>query len=275
MNSTSPPPRDVAALEPALLRALDSGRAALPVLPESAAESLELARREDVNFKLLAERIERDPPIAARMISAANSAFYAGATKTGTVVDAIVRVGLLGTRDLLFQAAYATMASRMVRYQPQVSASFERSVRCAIVARSLATLLPAPNQYAYLAGLLHDIGEARIFRIVSAWPEIADAEPVIEDLVRRFHTRAGAELASRWSLPDEIVTACAAHHDDATFADASVQLVMAADRVMAAVVAGTSPDDVPSDLFADLDKLALPVGAHRVAMSSVLEAPET
>ncbi|HYP77142.1 MAG TPA: HDOD domain-containing protein [Polyangiaceae bacterium] len=36
---------------------------------------------------------------------------------------------------------------------------------------------------------------------------------LVNDLVQRYHTAAGAEVAMAWRLPTEIVDACAAHHD--------------------------------------------------------------
>ena len=160
------------------------------------------------------------------------------------MVDAIERHDLAHLRDelgdLLFQVVYAASAGGLKRYQTQVQKSFKRSVVAAVAARTAARELEIASEYDYMSGLLHDIGEARIYRILDGLPNRVTDIKLVNDLVQRYHTAAGAEVAMAWKLPTEIVDACAAHHDPRAIGVPHVRLVMIADAVVDALEAGRS-----------------------------------
>jgi putative nucleotidyltransferase with HDIG domain len=140
----------------------------------------------------------------------------------------------------LFQVVYAASSGGLKRYQMQVQRSFKRSVVTAVAARTAARELEMETEYDYMSGLLHDIGEARIYRILDGLPRFDDPK-LAKQLVMRYHTAAGAEVAMAWKLPTEIVDACAAHHDPAAATVPHVRLVMIADAVVDALEAGKNP----------------------------------
>jgi HD-like signal output (HDOD) protein len=222
---------DRTALEARLVRELDGGRAALPILPHVAAQAIRFANDPNSDLRKLAELVEADPPIAARLLAVANSVIYSRAVRVSSTRLAIIRLGLEGTRDLLFQVVYASSTVGLARYQDLVARSFRRSVLCGIAARLVSDKMRYRFEYDYLCGLLHDIGEARIYRILANYKETIDPA-VIEDLVVRYHRRAGAELAIAWGLPEPIIEACARHHDDPAKASNLVKMVMMADHLV-------------------------------------------
>ena len=225
-----------------LVKRLRTGRAALPVLPQVAEAALRLANDPDARIDDLAELVDTDPPIAARFMSVANSVAYWRGLLTSSTQSAIVRLGLANTRDLLFQVVYAASSGGLKRYQTQVQKSFKRSVVAAVAARTAARELEIDSEYDYMSGLLHDIGEARVYRILDALPNRVTDANLVTDLVQRYHSAAGAEVAMAWKLPTEIVDACAAHHDPQAASVPHVRLVMIADAVVDALEAGRSPD---------------------------------
>ena len=238
---TAEPTPEMSVTEQELVKRLRTGRAALPVLPQVAESALRLANDPDARINDLAELVDTDPPIAARFMSVANSVAYWRGLLTSSTQSAIVRLGLANTRDLLFQVVYAASSGGLKRYQIQVQKSFKRSVVAAVAARTAARELDIDSEYDYMSGLLHDIGEARIYRILDGLPRVEDPK-LASDLVRRYHTAAGAEVAMAWKLPTQIVDACAAHHDDSAIAVPHVRLVMIADAVVDALEAGRTPN---------------------------------
>ncbi|MEI9935890.1 MAG: HDOD domain-containing protein [Pseudomonadota bacterium] len=254
---TSEPTPEMSETERELVKRLRTGRAALPVLPQVAEAALRLANDPDARINDLAELVDTDPPIAARFMSVANSVAYWRGLLTSSTQSAIVRLGLANTRDLLFQVVYAASAGGLKRYQIQVQKSFKRSVVAAVAARTAARELEIESEYDYMSGLLHDIGEARIYRILDGLPNrITDAK-LVSDLVQRYHTAAGAEVAMAWKLPTEIVDACAAHHDPQAIGAPHVRLVMIADAVVDALEAGRSAN------LERFESLLVDVGAAR------------
>jgi putative nucleotidyltransferase with HDIG domain len=236
---TAEPTPEMSETERELVKRLRTGRAALPVLPHVAESALRLANDPDARINDLAELVDTDPPIAARFMSVANSVAYWRGLLTSSTQSAIVRLGLANTRDLLFQVVYAASSGGLKRYQIQVQKSFKRSVVAAVAARTAASELEIDCEYDYMSGLLHDIGEARIYRILDGLPKVDDPN-LARDLVQRYHTAAGAEVAMAWKLPTEIVDACAAHHDPSAVGVPHVRLVMIADAVVEAIEAGRS-----------------------------------
>ncbi|HEY2410566.1 MAG TPA: HDOD domain-containing protein [Polyangiaceae bacterium] len=239
------PTSEMSETERELVKRLRGGRTALPVLPQVAQSALRLANDHDARIGDLAELVDTDPPIAARFLSVANSVVYWRGLLTSSTQSAIVRLGLANTRDLLFQVVYAASAGGLKRYQSMVQASFKRSVVAAVAARIAARELGIQTDYDYMSGLLHDIGESRIYRILDAMPKPAEGPSHVKELVQRYHCAAGADVAIAWKLPAEIVDACAAHHDPQAAGSLHVRLVMIADAVVDAIQAGRSPDLEP------------------------------
>jgi len=239
---TAEPTSEMSETERELVKRLRTGRAALPVLPQVAEAALRLANDPDARINDLAELVDTDPPIAARFMSVANSVAYWRGLLTSSTQSAIVRLGLANTRDLLFQVVYAASAGGLKRYQVQVQKSFKRSVVAAVAARTAARELGIESEYDYMSGLLHDIGEARIYRILDGLPSRVTDTKLVNDLVQRYHSAAGAEVAMAWKLPTEIVDACAAHHDAHAASVPHVRLVMIADAVVDALEGGRSPN---------------------------------
>jgi putative nucleotidyltransferase with HDIG domain len=248
-------------LERELVRRLKTGRAALPVLPAVAQSAIRLANDPDARITELATLVDTDPPIAARFMSVANSVIYFRGWVTSSTQSAIVRLGLASTRDLLFQVVYASTSGGLKKYQTFVQASFRRSVMAAHAARVISRELSIGNEYDYMSGLLHDIGESRIYRILDGL-KLPTNPALVASLVQKYHESAGAEIAMAWKLPTEIVDACAAHHDAAAAANPHVRLVMLADCVVAALEAEAGQDKREID-FEPFDKLLVDPGIAR------------
>jgi putative nucleotidyltransferase with HDIG domain len=246
-------PPELSPLEEKLVQQLQSGRTALPVLPHVATLALRLASDQDASIVELARLVDGDPPIAARFLSVANSVAYYRGWAAASTQAAILRLGMAATRDLLFQVVYASSTQGLKRYQAEVQASFTRSVQCGVACRNACRELGVHYEYDYMCGLLHDIGEARIYRILSTLPRPREGMGLVTALVEKYHASAGAEVARAWKLPSDIVDVCAAHHDPGARESFPVRLTMLGDLVTARLAAqkngGAGP---PMEDFLDL-----------------------
>ena len=114
----------------------------IPPLSATAARLLEIATDPDLEVAQLAEVIEQDPPLTARILGLANSAFFGQANPVLTVEEAIIRVlGLNMVRSLALSLALAGSfntaacpAFRLDRYwlQALASAALGREL-CAVI----------------------------------------------------------------------------------------------------------------------------------------------
>jgi diguanylate cyclase (GGDEF)-like protein len=222
----------VGEIEALLVKELATGLAGLPLLPEAARQALHLAENPHTNMIDIAALVERDPPLAARFVALASSAAYSRGTKVNSMQGALVRIGLALARDLLFQVVCEQANASLPRYRDEVEKSFRRSVRTAIASRSIARVLGLSHEHAYLWGLLANIGEARVYRILAKMRTTLEPGPALEALVFRHHARAGADVARVWNLPVQIVDVCTRHHDDVRKVPDHVRVVMAAGDVI-------------------------------------------
>ncbi len=261
-------------VEAYLQKQLSTGRAGLPLLPAAAEEALRLAGDPRTDIGRIARLVDRDPALAARFVALAGSAAYSGRVRPTTTTGALVRMGLHTARDVLLQVVYERANEKLPAFGEQVARSFQRSVHAAIAARTLASHIHPSYDLAHLCGLLHDIGEARIYRILAGMPE-AKRMPAreVEELVRRHHGAAGADVARAWALPPDIAVACEEHHaGQVERAPKAVRIVMGADAL-------TRLADLPIDVARDeenadvklLVRLGLSAPAVPILVGSVRE----
>ncbi len=221
---------------------LEKGTGDLPVLPKAAADALRLAQVPEVNFDHVVRAAEKDPPLAARILAVANSAFYSRGVAIASLHQALVRLGVQATRDVLYMAVYGATVFEVPKYREKVSAIFTRGCIAARVARAISKEQNSDGDMAFLAGLLYDVGRARCLKLVAAKHRRASVEDV-EMVVEELHGHAGAALVAAWKLPQEIGDACI-YHDEPE------------DRPLAALI-GVADKVVRAALDGEFDETAL------------------
>jgi putative nucleotidyltransferase with HDIG domain len=165
----------------------------------------------------LKQIVEIDPPLAARILKLANSAFYSRGRSYGTIEDAIILLG--------FEAALRVVLSQKVcdffQQGDDESGPFSRrklwlhSTATALLSRLIHRReLGVPGETAYVCGLLHDVGlviadQFRHEEFAQALAvSFAETRP-LGDCVRAElgydHGDITLALASHWRWPAEVV----------------------------------------------------------------------
>lgn len=196
----------------AVERDLSRGTGDLPVLPRAAETALRLAQSPNFDFDEVVAVAESDPPLAARFLGVANSALYYRGTLIRSIKAAVVRLGMQATRDVLYMAVYSGTVFKVPLYRDLVEATFHHSVVVARMTRRIAELEGADPETAFLAGLLHDVGRARLFKLAARRRAQKPTREEVLEAIDALHAEAGAALARAWHLPDEVVEACLYHH---------------------------------------------------------------
>jgi two-component system cell cycle response regulator len=218
----------VAMLESKLVKQLNEGHAPLPVIPAVATAALKMAQAADVNITSLAALVEQDPLLAARFLAVANSALYYRGFRTASTRDAVMRMGLSEARNVLGSIANSIA---LPQYNDVLQRLSERATLSGKLALAASKELRLNYEPAYLCGLLHNLGEARVLRILAGMPRPDEGvEPVLA-LVEKYHTQAGAQLAEKWHLHSDIVQACALHHDERHIESRPVRVAMMSDAL--------------------------------------------
>lgn len=186
-----------------------------PTLPSVSLEILELSRRPDVSFPDVVALLEQDSMLAARVLRMAQSPVYAGAARIESLKDALVRLGLRTLRDLVLEVATNLRVFRCQAYTDSMERLSRHSTVTAHLARTVSRYTAMAEEYAFLCGLLHDVGIAGILialgdapRAKRKPPELTMLWPVID----ATHEEAAASMAKLWNLPAEIPYILGAHH---------------------------------------------------------------
>ena len=159
---------------------------------------------DDSDLRELEEVFARDPQITARLIAAANSAAQHQGAPCQTLSQALPRLGLARTLNLVLGMAVQRNALLSdPRLAELASSAWDSAQRSAELARWLAGELNLDAELCFTAGLLHNIGELALLRSLQDWQ---DAGGVLrdEDIHQSFQQRAagfGSALRIRWRLP--------------------------------------------------------------------------
>lgn len=200
----------------------------LPPLSLVSQQLLDALGNERASMEDVSRVVELDPALAARIVGVARSAFFGNTHTIYNVKDAIIRV--LGL-DMVRSLALSISFGDGLRYDQvrgfDACRYWTTALLVADMARYLAPRATAGEgvaaEPAYLAGLLHSLGLlalAHLFpaELTGALDE-GEAVPVwrLAPLERRWvgidHHTAGAWLARRWHLPEEVVVAMERHHE--------------------------------------------------------------
>ena len=206
----------------------------LPSIPSVVAKVLDVIQNADVNLVKVAEVIEADPVIAARLVRLVNSAAMVSREPATSVVQAIVRLGTMSLRSFLFEvSARAVFESKDARIQSAIAGLWEHSVAVALVSRELATepmhLDPEFSESAYLVGLLQDIGKPVVAGMLLETERNVDDGALSQgdgrvnlalwfEIIELVHRDVGLALAEKWELPRFVQDSLKASH---RFTDAS------------------------------------------------------
>jgi HD-like signal output (HDOD) protein len=202
----------------------------LPPMPNVVARILELLASPDCELKSLTDAMSHDPALVARLIKVSNSSLYGGYRDTGSINQAIVRLGMRTTRSVVLAASTrALFPMDSTRRGLLGRALWEHAVHSGLAARCVAefTRRADPDE-AFAAGVLHDIGKVIILlNQPDAYAEVqrrleqgAPDSVTVERAVLGFdHCRVGDLLLSNWSMPGNLRAAARWHHDAAEAGD--------------------------------------------------------
>lgn len=194
----------------------------------------------------LKDAIETDPPLAARVLKRANSAYYGISRRgsgVGDIQTAVVCIGFEAVKEL----ALSQSVCRLFRSEEEVFgysrlALWEHSVATAIAGRLIFRReFRMPGGQAHAAGLLHDVGiivedqcARDLFRQALERFAVAPARGLYahERQVLGFsHAEVGGALAARWDFPASLVQAIGAETMPPGDCDTEADLVAATVRV--------------------------------------------
>ncbi len=200
--------------------ALTDSNAIRRSLPDVAAHVLELCQLTCTDAGRVEKEVTRDPFISGQLVAVANSAMFAPRMPIIGVRDAVVRLGLDNVCDIVMMVVNGSTMFRVPGFEAQVELVRKRGLAAAIACRTMAKLFRFAAENAFLAGLMHDIGEmvllercAKVGGITPAMLEDVHYGPVIKAAIRRLHAELGGAVCGIWKMPASVVDAATYHHN--------------------------------------------------------------
>ncbi len=182
---------------------LRSNQINLPSVSDVAWKVRRIVDRDDTSAEQVALAVSADPAMAAKLVRASNSPLYRGFSDVRNVREAVVRLGMRTTRQLVTvfamrevfktrQPALQKEMDRLWRHSREVAAL------CWVLADSATRLNP---EEAMLAGLLHDIGVVPV--LVQAEHHVnLFADPAnLAHAMSELRADVGTAMLENWAFP--------------------------------------------------------------------------
>ena len=168
--------------------------------------------------------IEIDPPMSARLLKLANSAYYGYRKKISAIKEAIICIGFEAVKELALNQKVCEMFNDATDYCGYSRASlWKHSVVVALLSKSIyRSEFRERGENIYAAGLLHEIGiiildEFQQDNFINTLKKSkSDKINLVdsEDAVLGFnHSDIGMAVAKDWGLSDEIAVAIGNHYN--------------------------------------------------------------
>jgi HD-like signal output (HDOD) protein len=214
------------------------------------------------NLANLAEVIEKDPDLAARLLKLGNSAFFGFSHRLETISEATSLIGIQQILDLLTASSVIEAFEGISTDRVNMESFWKHSLACGIGARCLAIArqLPAAEKF-FVAGLLHDLGRLVLLSKVpkkasEVFARYQSRRMLLRDAEREVlgfdHAQIGEELLRGWQYPSNLVHAVAYHHNpmQAGFYQLESSVVHVSDYLVHAMQMGNSGEQFVPPLSA-------------------------
>jgi HD-like signal output (HDOD) protein len=182
-------------------------RLTLPSLPDVAHRIQQAYHKDDSDADQLAHILMTDPAISAKLIKVANSPVYSGLAATETLQQAIIRLGMDTTYELVM--AYAVnelFQARTPRVERHMRELWEHSRKVAAISRVLAanSQLFDP-EHAMLAGLVHDVGVIVILQYFQDYCDPDTPQEEMDETLQQLRPQVSGTLLRQWNFSEDMI----------------------------------------------------------------------
>ncbi|MBN2724265.1 MAG: HDOD domain-containing protein [Deltaproteobacteria bacterium] len=221
---------DVDYLERVVRRSFRWNPQSVPMIPDDKLQLLRLLRT-NASMSTLENHIRNGSELESQIIETANSQLFKGHSPVSSIRNAMVRLGMESLKFLIYQIVISKTLYRSKQFEGLVRKLQFKAIASAHFAREIASWINYQSDEAYLAALVHDIGEPYILQLMDVLQLDMEEELAI-GILKHAHSETGATILKRINVPLQIINAAESHHD---FAGQGLQttsvLCAAADQI--------------------------------------------
>ncbi len=195
----------------------------LPPMPQVVIKAQELIADSNADAKKIAEIIETDQSIAAKVLKVANSSYYGMSGKISSISHASVVLGhgILG-EVVALAGAEGILDGKLPGYRYDSKDLWKHSLAVAFGSKIISNSKnPDLIKGAHMAGLIHDVGKIILDRYIVEKKE--EIESFMEKEEKTFldaesqyfgfnHAEIASEVCKKWNFPESLNFAIKYHH---------------------------------------------------------------
>lgn len=181
---------------------------------------------EEASLREVAKIVQTDAPLTARVLRIANSAAFSRGRQITSLFRAVMHLGMRMVIGITIGSCTARLMNRPLDgYESEAGELWDHSLRAAIAAREFAfhSRKTLPEDLAFTAGLLHDIGKSVISEFLVGSSEklatmcaearVGDYLEAERSVLGTDHAAVGCAIAQRWGLPQALCESIKDHHN--------------------------------------------------------------
>lgn len=178
----------------------------IPAMPDTAAQ-LRKAMQKDIGVRDAVAIIQLDPVISGKLIQVANCPLYVTVNPAKSCLEAVNRIGLLGTRSLVtslcLQQVFTSKKPVLKKYMGAIwRHSIYISSICYVLAKETHKVNP---EEALLAGLIVEIGVIPLLSFADNLPDTLYTEVELKEAMEVVRGIAGRRVLEKWDFPEQML----------------------------------------------------------------------
>ena len=193
----------------------------LPTLPEVAQELLLELDNDESSLESISEKIAMDHALTAKVLKLANSSHFGLNSRVVTIQQAAALLGVQNIKNLIRMTILVNRFPATNCPGFDFRAFWRHSIATANCAELISRALHMKHDFAFTAGLLHDIGRLVLviyypseYAEVIKYRDLNDCELIEAEryIMQTDHIDAGLALAQQWHFADAVQEAIKGHH---------------------------------------------------------------
>ena len=190
-----------------LVAAIKQNNLEIPMLPEVANRVVQLTQDPESDASKLSSLIQGDQTLAAHVMRIANSAAYSPNSNISSLQQAISRLGMQNITEIALAASVNADLFKAKGYENYIAEILRYSLASGLWAKEVARACRKNVEAAFLAGLLHNIGQPVAIQTATSFA-VQNQSPLsneeIQGLELEFKQILGMVVVKEWGMPKAV-----------------------------------------------------------------------
>ena len=212
-----------------IIQDFSAGKITPPVMPQVVRDVQAVIKRTSSTADDVAAVIERDPVISLRLISVSNSPVYRGIQEIRNVKEAIPRMGLKETLNIIIAISNKSLyETDRTQFRIMMDKLWVHSLASAYGAKLIAEHLKLQDsEKFFLMGLVHDIGKSLLLKAFTDISAIKNLNfDVIQANIQEGHLSIGGVLLRRWGFDNLFIKVVTMHEGHELTAETEKEILV-------------------------------------------------